>query len=153
MLQRITSLQNEKLKKLSRLYRRKYREKTKMYIAEGINLVEEALKNDAEFDSVFVREDFLREAEGKALTERLEEKKCDISVLPKALFDHTVNTEYAGGNCGGGKQPDCDVGHFFEGSVEYYRAGPASGSRQSRYDYPDCRCGGVSQNSRNERNC
>lgn len=117
MLQRITSLQNEKLKKLSRLYRRKYREKTKMYIAEGINLVEEALKNDAEFDSVFVREDFLREAEGKALTERLEEKKCDISVLPKALFDHTVNTDTPQGIAAAVKQPDCDVGHFFEGKA------------------------------------
>lgn len=115
MLQRITSLQNEKLKNFARLYRRKYREKWKLYVAEGINLVEEALKNGAEFDSAFVREDFFGEAEGKVLAERLGEKNCDIFVLPKALFDHTVNTDTPQGIAAAVKQPDCDVGHFFDG--------------------------------------
>lgn len=86
MLQRITSLQNEKLKNFARLYRRKYREKWKLYVAEGINLVEEALKNGAEFDSAFVREDFFGEAEGKALGRAPRREELRYLVLPKALF-------------------------------------------------------------------
>lgn len=114
MLQRITSLQNEKLKSFSRLYRRKYREKTNRYVAEGINLIEEALKNGAELDSVFIREDFAEEAEGRALTERLTEQGCDLFLLSRVLFDRTVNTETPAGNRGGGETADCHVGRFFE---------------------------------------
>ena len=51
MLQRITSLQNERIKHFSRLYREKYRDKTNQYIVEGINLIEEALKNGAFYAS------------------------------------------------------------------------------------------------------
>lgn len=115
MLQRITSLQNEKLKSFSRLYRRKYREKTNRYVAEGINLIEEALKNGAELDSVFIREDFAEEAEGRALTERLTEQGCDLFLLSRVLFDRTVNTETPQGIAAAVKQPDCHVGRFFEG--------------------------------------
>lgn len=103
MLQRITSLQNEKLKSFSRLYRRKYREKTNRYVAEGINLIEEALKNGAELDSVFIREDFAEEAEGRALTERLTEQGCDLFLLSRVLFDRTVNTETPQGIAAGGE--------------------------------------------------
>ena len=115
MLQRITSLQNEKLKSFSRLYRRKYREKTNRYVAEGINLIEEALKNGAELDSVFIREDFAEEAEGKALAERLTEQGCDLFLLSRVLFDRTVNTETPQGIAAAVKQPDCHVGRFCEG--------------------------------------
>ena len=84
MLQRITSLQNEKLKNFARLYRRKYREKWKLYVAEGINLVEEALKNGAEFDSAFVREDFFGfdlHAGDVLMVEMAENKPCRARFL------------------------------------------------------------------------
>lgn len=115
MLQRITSLQNEKVKHFSRLYRKKYRDRTNQYIVEGINLIEEALKNGAVPDAVFVREDFAEEEEGKGLMSRLEDLGADIFILTRSLFDSTVNTETPQGIAATVRQPDCHVGHFFDG--------------------------------------
>ena len=91
MPREITSAQNEKLKEFSKLYRRKYRERTGLYIIEGIHLVEEALKNDAELVTAFLRGDFGRSGEEKKLVKRLEERGTEIFVLPAALFDRILS--------------------------------------------------------------
>lgn len=116
MPREITSAQNEKLKEFSKLYRRKYRERTGLYIIEGIHLVEEALKNDAELVTAFLRGDFGRSGEEKKLVKRLEERGTEIFVLPAALFDRIVATETPQGIAAVSRQPDCEVGRFFDGA-------------------------------------
>lgn len=115
MVREITSAQNEKLKEFSKLYRRKYRERTGQYIIEGIHLVDEALKNDARLISAFLRGDFGRREEEKKLLKRLENGGTDLFVLPAPLFDRIVTTETPQGIAAVSSQPDCEVGHFFEG--------------------------------------
>ena len=42
----ISSINNEKIKYIKKLYNKKYREKEKKYVIEGIHFVEEAYKNN-----------------------------------------------------------------------------------------------------------
>lgn len=114
MIQQIASAQNDRWKHFARLYRRKYRDREKKYILEGIHLIEEALKNDTIPESVFLREGFTDQPEGEKLVKRLEVCGADILVLPKAVFDGTVNTETPQGIAAAANQPDCDVGRFFD---------------------------------------
>lgn len=114
MVKQITSATNEKLKNFTRLYKRKYRDRTGQYIIEGMNLVEEALKNDKPPVSAFLREGFTDHSEGAAMAERLKTCGTDLFLLPKALFDGMADTESPQGIAAISSQPDCDVGRFFE---------------------------------------
>ena len=44
-MEKITSLQNNKIKETAKLKEKKYREQTNTYLVEGYHLVEEALKH------------------------------------------------------------------------------------------------------------
>ncbi len=114
MIQQITSAKNARVRHFSRLYRRKYREKTNLYIVEGIHLIEEILKNDVLPEDVFVRDDFMSGQEGFELVKRLDGLGCRISIMPHALFDRTADTETPQGVAAVVPKPDSSLEGFFD---------------------------------------
>ncbi|SFC15213.1 RNA methyltransferase, TrmH family [Alkalibacterium subtropicum] len=56
-MERIESTQNKQVKEWKKLLTRKGRKKQNRYLVEGLHLVEEAMKSDAEIDVLVIRED------------------------------------------------------------------------------------------------
>ncbi len=93
MDQMLNSSKNEKLKNLSKLYRRKYREREKKYVIEGVHLIKEALINGQIPDEVFVREGFEKTDEGQNIISALKSGGADIYYVSAGAFDRAVDTE------------------------------------------------------------
>lgn len=53
----ITSLQNDYIKQIKKLHKRKERDNTQQFIVEGFHLIEEAFKSDWEITEVIIRND------------------------------------------------------------------------------------------------
>ena len=104
-MKKITSSDNEIYKSFARLYKRKHRYREGLYVIEGINLIEEAVKNGAELKSVFVRDDF----DISALERITGGRKNDVPVymLSRALFDKTADTETPQGIAAVSEKPEC----------------------------------------------
>ena len=84
MIKKIESLDNQIIKQCIRLQSKKYRDKEGLYVIEGPNLVEEALKNGAKLKAVLVMEDY-------DLKDSME--NVDIYLLGNRLFSKVSNTE------------------------------------------------------------
>lgn len=113
MISRIESAQNERLKHFSKLYRRKYREKTGQYVIEGVHLIQEALKNGAEPATAFIREGFGQRGEEETLIRKLEACGTELFAVPSGLFDRIVNTETPQGIAAVSDQSQCGTESFF----------------------------------------
>ena len=111
-MKKITSSDNEIYKSFARLYKRKHRDREGLYVIEGINLIEEAVKNGAELKSVFVRDDF----DISALERITGGRKNDVPVymLSRALFDKTADTETPQGIAAVSEKPECSEQRFFD---------------------------------------
>ncbi len=83
----ITSPANETYTAFLKLYKKKYRDRTGEYPAEGVKITGEALANGAEICRVFIREDFGGEENQRQLLERIKAEGIDIVKLPARLFD------------------------------------------------------------------
>ncbi len=114
-MKKITSSDNEIYKSFARLYKRKYRDREGLYIIEGINLIEEAVKNGAALKSIFIREDFEMSALERVAGSIDGDQKSDVPVymLSKALFDRTADTETPQGIAAVSKKPECSEEKFF----------------------------------------
>lgn len=77
-VKRITSAQNEYIKKVAKLKEKKYREEQGLFIAEGEHLVEMALASDFVIDVLIMSDDYYEKNEDKFL--------CDTVVVPKELL-------------------------------------------------------------------
>lgn len=84
MIKRIESKDNQIIKQCLRLKTKKYRDKEGLYLIEGPNLVEEAVKNGAKIRSVLMTEDMEFEV---SLTD------VDIYFLGNRLFTMVSSTE------------------------------------------------------------
>jgi TrmH family RNA methyltransferase len=104
----ITSSENEIYKSFARLYRRKYREREGLYIIEGRNLIEEAVKNGAVLKRIFVREDH----QNSDILSDFNDK-VPVYVLSKALFDRIADTETPQGISAVSEKPVSDTDNFF----------------------------------------
>lgn len=91
-MKNITSSENEIYKSFARLYKRKYRDREGLYVIEGINLTEEALKNGAKLKSVFLRKGFDSDTVLNDLLARVADE-VPVYILSKELFDKTADTE------------------------------------------------------------
>lgn len=85
MMVKITSKQNEKIKQAKRLYRRRSREQTGLFLAEGLRLVEEALVRGS-IKRLFYSNALLHSERGKelldrAITQSVELYHCSVEVL------------------------------------------------------------------------
>lgn len=82
----ITSINNEYIKKISKLNEKKYRDKLNKYLIEGLHLVTEALKYDI-IDTIIIREDFCYETNIKHIivSSEVMKKLSDNPSIPKIM--------------------------------------------------------------------
>ncbi len=108
MVQMLNSSKNDKLKQLSKLYRKKYREREKRYVIEGVHLIKEALLNGQIPEEVFVREGFEKTDEGKDIISALKSGGADIYYVSAGIFDRAVDTETPQGIAALSAMPETD---------------------------------------------
>ncbi|MBO8169475.1 MAG: RNA methyltransferase [Thermoanaerobacteraceae bacterium] len=88
-MQRITSFQNEKIKEINSLHRKKYRQQKGLYFVEGQRMVEEALQF-ASVRTVVISEEF---ADKKYWEMQLQPAGTEILMVPEKLFKKLADTE------------------------------------------------------------
>lgn len=59
-MQKISSKENEIIKRINKLKEKKYRDEEKMYIVEGIKMVKEAIAENANIYKIIISEEFLK---------------------------------------------------------------------------------------------
>ena len=59
-MQIITSKENEKIKQIKKLKEKKYREEKQQYIVEGVKLIEEAIREKADIETIVICEECLK---------------------------------------------------------------------------------------------
>lgn len=79
-MEKITSKNNSIIKDIRSLSKKKYRWKNKLYIIEGIKLLEEALDNDVNFRHILFSESLLETMQAKELISRLKNHERLIQV-------------------------------------------------------------------------
>ena len=80
----ITSLENEKIKKLLKLQKKKYRDLENKYYVEGYHLVQEAFKAGVLLEVLQIDEAPYFEVDTYVVSEEIM-KKCSEEIMPKIL--------------------------------------------------------------------
>ncbi|WP_078555436.1 TrmH family RNA methyltransferase [Bacillus alkalicellulosilyticus] len=84
-MKRIESTSNQKVKQWKKLHTKKEREKTGLFIIEGVHLIEEALKSDLEIDTILADENFVFPPEWQA-------HNLDITYVTNAVLKEVSET-------------------------------------------------------------
>lgn len=88
----LTSLQNEQVKYVVNLHKRKFREETGEFLVEGWRFVEEAVRRGAEITRVFVCPE--RQTEGwPSLAEALAKRKVPVTMVEEKVLRKMCDTE------------------------------------------------------------
>lgn len=111
-MKKITSADNERYKSLVKLGKKKHRDREGLYVIEGINLIEEAVKNGATLRSIYVREDFSEQD----ILDSISSYDADTYILSKSLFDSFADTETPQGIAAVAVKPSWTEEEFFEGT-------------------------------------
>ena len=84
-MQTITSKDNEKIKHIKKLKDKKYRDEKQQYIIEGIKMLEEAIKENADIDTIIICEECIKQEtlDSKFLYEIANE---ECIYVPKKIF-------------------------------------------------------------------
>lgn len=84
-MQTITSKDNEKIKHIKKLKDKKYRDEKQQYVIEGIKMLEEAIKENADIDTIIICEECIKQEtlDSKFLYEIANE---ECIYVPKKLF-------------------------------------------------------------------
>ncbi|NLK71542.1 MAG: RNA methyltransferase [Clostridiales bacterium] len=93
MIKEISSKDNLIIKKIKQLSLKKYREKYNQFIMEGLNLIEEAIKNEADINLVIYKDSFLNIPYQEELIDFLDEKNIPVYHVPDELFEYISDTE------------------------------------------------------------
>lgn len=93
MIKKISSKENLIIKRIKQLEYKKYREKYQQFLLEGVNLIEEGLKNNAEFHFVVYKDTFLNDSYNEELISCLLEKNILVYNVPDVLFEYIADTE------------------------------------------------------------
>lgn len=93
----ITSPDNKKVKTCQQLGLRKYRDRTGLYLAEGPNLLQEALAVGSDIREVFVEEGSQEAFESLLQTLRDQRPEVEPALLDKKLFSSLAQTEASQG--------------------------------------------------------
>ncbi len=95
-MKQITSPENAIIKKAVSLKQRKAREKSGLYLIEGLHLCREALAAGEDIEAFFVRETAYQRAEDRELTDIIgQSREMDIktTLLSDNVFDRLMDTE------------------------------------------------------------
>lgn len=103
-VKKITSAQNEYIKKIAKLKDKKYREESGLFIAEGEHLVEMALASDFAIETLIMSDDYYEK--------NMDKFTCDTVVVPKELLSKISDAKTPQGVVGVLRMPeikDCDL--------------------------------------------
>ena len=90
---RIDSADNKKIKRVAALKKRKYREETGLFTAEGVRLAEAAANSDFAIEQAFLTAERAADARVVALTEKLAARGgCEMFIVPRRLYEKMSNT-------------------------------------------------------------
>ena len=109
----INSPDNQVYKNLIKLGQKKNRDRDGLYIIEGENLIEEAIKNGIEIQSVFIREDYPEERLPEAAAAQAA-SEVQIFSLKRQLFNKASDTETPQGILAVCRKPAVSEAAFFE---------------------------------------
>lgn len=93
MIQQISSLDNARVKLAAALRQKKQRDKTGLFLIEGIHLVEEALAAKWEIEHVFACQEHFSAEQFADLTNRLQSFDEKLSLVSAAVFKKMAETE------------------------------------------------------------
>lgn len=102
----ITSSQNPEIKFLSALTKRKYREKHRVFVIEGIRIIEDAFSSGGEFVQVFYSSALSKNPRGVQLLKRLERAGVSKILVEERLFNQITETKTPQGLLAILRQPD-----------------------------------------------
>lgn len=88
----ITSTNNRLIKDIKSLYRKKGRQKHKLFLIEGIKIIEEAIKNNYPIKNIVYTDYLLDNEEGKSLFYKIE-KFNNLVYVPINIFKEISDTE------------------------------------------------------------
>lgn len=89
----ITSNKNSDIKYLRSLEKKKYREREKVFVAEGIRIIEDALADGAKFIKVFYAPMLELNSRGLELLEDLRSQGVEEVLISNQLFNQVAGTE------------------------------------------------------------
>ncbi len=90
---RIDSADNKKIKRVAALKKRKYREETGLFTAEGVRLAEAAANSDFAIEQAFLTAERAADARVVALTEKLAARGgCEMFIVPRRLYEKMSDT-------------------------------------------------------------
>ena len=93
MIERIDSPANKKVKLAAALKQRKQREKTGLFVAEGIRLCEMAADAGWQIEFGLLTSQILEQKRGAELVEKLTCQKCPLYEVPDNIFAKAAGTE------------------------------------------------------------
>lgn len=88
----ITSSKNPLIKEIKSLYRRKERWKSKLFIIEGIKIIEEAISNNVTLRNIVYTDKLLSTNDGMDFFRKVE-KVYNIAYVPENIFSEICDTE------------------------------------------------------------
>lgn len=91
----ITSVTNERIKEIKKLYDKKYRQLNKKYIIEGIKIIQEAYLQNQLFDNIIICEELYNSVNinKEIIYKVLSENKDKIIYVDSKVFDNICDTE------------------------------------------------------------
>ena len=105
----ISSKQNGEIKLLRSLKQRKYRQREKLFVIEGIRIIEEAINDGADILKVYYSPLIGANPRAQRLLKELEKKKIVKFLIEEKLFYELAETEAPQGILAVVKEPDYDL--------------------------------------------
>ncbi len=90
---KVSSINNNKIKFLRSLYRKKYRRLEGKFVLEGVRIIEEALKEGVSINQVFYSKYLFRNKRGLELLKRLEKNDIDTIETTDQIITEVADTE------------------------------------------------------------
>lgn len=89
---KISSRQNERIKFVKKLHRRRYRDQSRLYIAEGLRLVEDLSSTDM-IQEVYYTDRLVSSPRGQELLEQLQESGVNVYLCSEEAFGDIADTD------------------------------------------------------------
>jgi len=119
MSELISSAQNQKVKFLRSLYRKKYRKRHNKFILEGRRIIADALKEEADICQIFYSPQFLADQTNKDLIEKLA-SNTELIQITDSLLEEVADTETPQGIIAIVEQPQFDLNEFLHSENNFF---------------------------------
>lgn len=93
MIEEIVSLKNQLIRKAISLKQKKYRDELGLFVAEGVRLVEDAVKSDWEIVCAFCTDKSLEQERVQAVIAALNDKKVSVYKVKREIYEKLSDTE------------------------------------------------------------